>query len=42
MHPSYSPSKLKEWEEEAVPLSIAAEVVLEAVVEAPYLRECCS
>jgi hypothetical protein len=42
MHPFYFPSKLKEWGEEAVPLSIFAVVVLEAAVEVLYPTECCS
>jgi hypothetical protein len=42
MHPFYSPNILKEWEEGAVLVSTVAVVVLEAVVEVPYLRECCN
>jgi len=42
MHLFYFPNKLKEWGEEAVPLSISAAVVLEAAVEVLYPRECCS
>jgi hypothetical protein len=42
MHPFYFPSKLREWGEEAVPSSISAAVVLEAVVEVLYPKECCS
>jgi hypothetical protein len=42
MRPFYSPNILKEWEEGAVLVSIAAAVVPEAEVEVLYLRECCN